>query len=313
MTFFNSLLEATCAAGNFQAWAQFIDDSLLNGGWVITSDTGQTLPANLVVPTTSQQKRGYRVYQMTDDLSAEDPVTLRLDFGSGFSNFGAPYSPSVWLTLGPMTDGAGNMLNTWLNAAYVESHQGAGGVTNSVASVDKGRCAFGMMCGYPGQGGNTNGGSFAFSIERWKDELGQDIGEGLLLAYTSRQSVQGNVQICLAYSPTCYFEVGLIRQQPIDLGINYIHTTNSPSPTYFGDRGVGVLFHFFGTALQPGKNWVICNSSDTAGPILAVNMYGELIPYVAVNIIPFIGLIGALGFGSSAYGDTFRKVMMRFD
>jgi len=311
MTNYVQGLSADCSpADHFRAWAQFIEDSLVMGGWIVTNDTGQTKPQDLQVPTAGQQKKGFRIYQMNDDLQAEAPVYMRLDFGSGFSNFGTPYSPSVWITLGGGTNTIGDITNVWLNSAYVESHQ-ASGVSDCYASVDKGRCAFGMFVGpVPG---NTNAGSFAFSVERWKDELGKDIDEGLLVVYTSRRSVQGNVQICLSYSPTCYFEVPLQRQQPIDVGLNFVHTTSDPSPTHFGDRGVGVLFHFFGIALQPGKNWVICNATDTAGPILLVTMYDELIPYLAVNLIPTVAAIGPAGFGASEIGDTFRKVLMRYD
>jgi hypothetical protein len=314
---FSNTLVGNCGTNAiFQAWAQFIEDSLVTvGGWNLTNDTGQTLPSALIAPTASVQKRGYRVYQLADDLQGTNPVTIRIDFGSGFSNNGAPYSPAVWLTIGPQTDGSGNVQNRWLNSAYVETHAADAGYAECYASADKGRCSISMFARPfpPGGSTNTNASSFAFSIERWKNEAGQDIGGGLMLVYTSRQSIGGNVQICLAYSPSLYFAAPLIRQQPIDLGLNYIHTTNDPSPTSFGDRGVGVLFHFFGTALQPGMNWLICNATDTAGPILLVNMYGNNIPYLAINVTPLVTAIAAVGFGPNTAGDVYRRTLMRYD
>lgn len=315
-TNYSNTLASNCGTNAiFAAWAQFIEDSLVTtGGWVPTNDTGQTLPANLVAPTAGQQKRGFRIYQFTDDLQAQHPVTIRIDFGSGFSNNGAPWSPAVWLTIGARTDGAGGMTNMWLNSAYVETHV-AGGVADCYASADNARCTIAMFAGRSGAGGggNTNASAFAFSIERWKNEAGVDTGDGLLIAYTGRLSVASNIQICLAYSPTCYFNASLQRQQPIDLGINYVHTTTDPTPTDMGDRGVGVLFHFFGTALQPGMNWLICNATDTQGPIVGVNIYGNFIPYLPIMVFPYFGAIAAVGFGPTGMGDIYRKVLMRYD
>jgi hypothetical protein len=314
-TNFSNALVANCGTNDiFRAWAQFIEDSLVTvGGWIVTADAGQTPPSNLLAPTAPQQQRGFRVYQFTDDLQGEHPVTVRIDFGSGFSNGNAPWSPAVWLTIGPNTDGSGNMQGAWLNQAYVETHSATTGYSECYASVDKNRCTIAMFARPILAGYNTNLGSFAFSIERWKNAAGEDIGNGLMLVYTGRLSVQNNVQICLAYSPTVAFGTTQARQQPIDLGINYIHTSNDPSPTNYGDRGVGVLFHFFGTALQPGTNWLICNATDTAGPILLVNVYGNNIPYLSVVLIPYLAAIAPVSFGPTGLGDIYRTVLMRYD
>ena len=168
----------------FQAWTQFIEDLLVTTGrWVVTADTGQTLPSALVAPTSANQKRGYRIYRMSDALQATSPVFMRFDFGSA----GAVALPGIWFTIGTGSDGSGNITGIVFNGGANVSPNtgcnsgGSGGaslVTNSYGSAASNRVSWGMF---------VNGGSaiwiWVFALERTKDSTGSDTGLGLLLVY----------------------------------------------------------------------------------------------------------------------------------
>src|SRR5580765_2177935 len=85
----------------FRAWAQFIEDTFVTtGGWLVSTETGNTLPANLAHPTSTNQKKGFRVYKMNDSLQATYPIFIRIDYGSG--NNGP--NPGIWVTIGTGSD-----------------------------------------------------------------------------------------------------------------------------------------------------------------------------------------------------------------
>lgn len=299
---------------SIRSWAQFVEDTLVTvGGWTPTNDTGQTMPSDLPAATVNSQKCGFRIYNMADTLQGEYPVFVRIDYGSGVllgaGNTAPPYSPGLWLTIGTGSTGSGGITGAMLSNAQVSGFDGGGGAQQSFGSADKGRCTFAMFVPVS----NISEQSIVFGIERWKDFTGADTGGGLMLVYSAPIGISGGVQIAMSFSPCLAF--GAVSQQPIDLGLSYVHTTNDPSPTNFGDRGLGVLFHFRGTVIQPGTNFLICNQSDIAdNAYVFVNIYGRQQTYQNVpQVFPVVGAIAAVGFGPTFAADTYRKVLMRFD
>ncbi len=311
-----SLIVDTSSASSFRAWAQWVEDVLVNiGGWVVTNDTGQTLPSALPPATQVQQHKGFRIYRMNDTLQATAPVFMRIDYGSGNwtpSVVGPPWPCAVWLTIGTGSTGTGTITGKMLDDRYVPNYggsfSGVGG--DSFASVANNRCAIALW-------GGSGAASFAplvFSVERSVDTTGAYTGDGVLVVHSTTGLIQGNFGILLGYSP--YLAIGqpFSLQQPIDFGLSWIHTGATPSPTYLGDRGVGVLYHFRGIALQPGTNFVIANQNDFgAQSFLNVNLYGRFHKYIPCAAVPAFGVIAASGFGASSYADAARVLMMRYD
>lgn len=312
-----SLCVNSNTAADFHAWAQWIEDALVTiGGWAVTADTGQTLPSALPVATQVGQHKGFRIYKMTDDLSATAPVFMRIDFGSGNwipSVNGPPWPCALWLTIGTGSDGNGTITGTMLSDRYVPNYGASNaGVLggDSYASVDNNRCCIALWVG----AGAQYFAPIAFSVERSRDATGAYTGDGLLVVHSTTWGIGGGYGIGLVYSP--YLAIGkpLSFQQPIDVGISYIHTTNTPTPTYLGDRGVGILYHFFGVAVQPGTHWLIANQNDFGAQGFAnVNLYGQYHPYITVALTPVYGVIANMGFGGSSNAETYRNVLMRYD
>lgn len=286
----------------FRAWAQFIEDTLVTtGGWVVTADTGQTPPGSLIAPTTTSQKRGYRIYRMNDALQPSSPVFIRMDFGS-YLNSGFP---AIWPTIGTGSDGSGNITNKrWDGGALGSPSWGInnsnpGLACNSFGSANTNRFSFCLWS-------NASSAAYEFfvTLERSKDALGNDTGDGLLLVYkTPGITPLGQSQYIILAGGT---------QPAIENGITYILTRQSPSESYTGDIGVGVIIHFKGVAQQPGTNVLITNSSDvSAEGSLATTLYGQLRTYQQIRgLYCNKALTASPGVGTA---DPSARVLMRYD
>jgi len=284
---------------HFQAWAQFVEDTLVTtGGWVVTSDTGQTLPSALIHTTTANVKVGYRIYRMNDSLQATYPVFMRIDYGSGS---GAGNYPGMWITIGTGSNGSGTITGILYNggasaSAIVQPNSSSSvTATNSYGSADTGRfsiCLF--VCA-------TNTLVVPFGLERTKSSTGSDTGDGLLFACRGGGALGFNASQYLIYAGG--------TQPATEVGLNYILTQNNPSQTFTpGDIGVGILIHMKGTAQQPGLNWFFTNSSDvSAESFITLNIYGVSHTYQHCNSLVAIKRLTASSITDSA------RVLMRYE
>jgi hypothetical protein len=297
----SSLLPTNVTDAAFRANIQFIEDTLVTtGGWFNTADTGQTAIGSFVHPTLQNTKMGYRVYRMNDSLQATAPIFMRLDFGAtnqGVNVFG------FWPTIGTGSDGAGNITGKmWDGGASVQPPVGptsSGGAiaNNSYGSAAPGRVALGMFV----QG--TPNFILVFCIERTKNSLGADTGDGLLVLYCD------GINISNSLDRSRYLNWAPGPQPAVELGLSYVLTVNNPSQSFGGDIGAGVISHFRGVAQQPGINMLVVNAADVgAEGSFSLTLYGSTHTYQHLNSFParkaFVGAFNA---------DSNTRVCMRFD
>lgn len=283
---------------NMRVWVQFIEDTLVaTGGWVVTSDTGQTLPSAIVHPTVANTKQGYRIYRMADSLQATFPVFMRIDFGSSAN----VASPAFWVTIGTGSNGSGTITGILWNGGASATPNVANTQTttnqNCYGSASTGRASIALFISSA-----ASDTALVFTIERTKDASGVDTGDGLLLVY-NQVSSSLNVSRYIIYAGGA--------QPTAETGLSYILTQRNPSETFApGDLGVGILIHFKGVAQQPGTNVMIVNSSDVgAEGSFSLTLYGATRTYQHLNGRMTVTKAVA---GSTA-ADLSARVCIRFD
>ena len=89
----------------FQAWGSGIDGAFTTFGWIRTSDTGQINWTTVPFPTIVNTSQGYSIFRMSDSLQGTYPCYIKIEYGS----YTAVLNPSLWITIGTGSDGAGNI------------------------------------------------------------------------------------------------------------------------------------------------------------------------------------------------------------
>jgi hypothetical protein len=294
----------TGAGANLKAMAQFIEDTLVtSGGWVVTADTGQTLPSALAAPSATNQKMGYRIYRMADALQATAPVFLRIDFGS---NWNSLQCPGLWFTFGTGSNGAGTITGIVYNGGALQANVGAQSTSSSAAntcygSADTNRFTISLFtC-------STTGFMLVFGVSRTKDSTGNDTAEGLLFLIGGGSELGGNTNYIAHYY---YFILAGGTQPAGEAGLNYVVTFQNPSQSFGGDIGVGPLIPIKGVAQQPGKNWLIVNSNDFGSESsFTMSLYNAMTTYKQLNIIPIRPAL----VGGTVNFDNNARLCMRYD
>lgn len=302
--FSNTLLPDSTVAANIRAWTQFVEDTLVTtGGWAATADTGQTLPSAMAATTAVNQKRGFRIYKMTDALQATAPVFMRVDYGSASAQ-----AAGLWITIGTGSDGLGNITGVlWNGGASATPSIGSSIASlvlanNSYGSAGPGRACIALFIQSTSVQYNT-----VFCIERSKDAAGADTGAGLLLLYGGGIS-EGTTLSAMARSR--YIVVTGGTQPTLETGLNYIISTNSPSQSFApGDIGLGIVFHFKGVSQQPGMNMLITNTTDVSSEgQISLNLYGQQRQYQHLNLIQCTRAVAG-----ATINDANSRVLMRYD
>ncbi len=263
-SFSNSLQMSNSTTTLLRAWAGFIDSMLTTGGWVNTTDTGQTAIASLAVPTGTNQVVGFRIYRMNDTLQATTPCFLKIGYGSG----AAINTPNLQIQIGLGTDGAGNITNSLFSSFGSASFTPTTNATSSCdsfGSADVNRCSFLMFV----RGGAND--VFTWSLERTKDSSGNDTAAGFLL--TGQDS---------AGSSFTWYINGTFGPQPTGERHNFILSMTAPA---FGSNvGVGLPSFFYGTVQQYGLGMIFMNSSDTSAESpISLSIYGATHTYQLGN------------------------------
>jgi len=161
-----SLAPTNSTAAAIQAWTTWIASGIVEVGWVQTSDTGQCNTATLSTPGAIQTSVGYQIFRMADALQATAPVFMKVEFGSG----AAVNNPSLWITIGTGSDGAGNL--TGIRMARSQLTSTASTISYACyMSGASGRLAIALWVVV-----NT---SMAIIVERTHDVAGADTGDGL--------------------------------------------------------------------------------------------------------------------------------------
>jgi len=290
------LVPDTYVAANIQGWASWIESVLTTiAGWTVTSDTGQTLPSALPAGTAQNQRLGYRVYEMHDEFTDDQPIFMRIDFGTGMTSGTPPssigYTPGINFSFGAGTDGAGNLTGIYwngqgwhpssLHTVYTNSHPSQPPITfrtRSYARADNSSFILGLFI----LEGNNPAGFFGseqitFSLERSRDRDGIYTGDGLLISYTDNQILGGGGTV-MALNATKYLILDRPgrAQPPLEKGLSYPYIRHTPAYSYDGTIPCALCSHFRGTAQQPGINFIMMGANDiSAEGQYQVVQYGQ--------------------------------------
>lgn len=273
-TKFSGSLFPTNTSNAIRDWAQFVEDTLVTtGGWVVTSDTGQTAPASLSTPGGLNTKAGYRIYRMADTLQATSPVFMRLDYGS---SPGAATTPAIWVTIGTGSSGTGTITGIVFNG---------GAVANGTVFCSSGNTSLANNCYGSASTSRFNIAmfiqqtsatyEFVFTLERTKDSSGADTGDGLLMIWSDSVTGAGLLQA------SKYMILAGGTQPTTEAGLNYVLSVQNPTEAFApGDVALGVVICIRGTAQQPGTNMMISASGDvsTLGSF-SITLYGATRTY----------------------------------
>lgn len=295
--FSNTIVASNSTDAFFRAWVTFLDNAFTAGGWVLTADSGQLDPTTVLHPTVSNAKAGYRIYRMNDALQAANPVYLRVDYGQGTIN-----SPSIWLTIGTGSTGAGVITGIVFNGGSSATPQvttsgtNNTSVTNSYASADSSRISAMLF---------TNAAMFVFSLERGKALTGADDGSMLYLSYGS-----GTGNIGAIDHTACIVRTGG-GQPPVENGATVV-IANQNASTFSSDVGIGLFVHFKGVAQPIGLGMCAVDSGDFLGEAqIVMAVYGVNHTYV-LSSFGGSNLYVPTGNGNSALRSNTR-VGIRYD
>lgn len=309
--FSSTLVSDITTDARFRANAQFVEDTLVTtGGWLLSTETGDTAPASLAHPTANNTKKGFRVYKTNDALTQ---VYMRIDYGStgaaGANGFG------IWITLGTGSDGAGALTGVFFNGggstqctiqSATDASVGTTGAVNSYGSADTGRVQLALFIS------GTVANIVAFSIERTKDATGADTSDGILFSCTrgGSTSIWGLAAVASSLDTTSYTIVTGGVQPTFENGLSYILTRNNPSETFGSDIGTGLLVHFKGVSQQPGTGFCVVNSGDvTAETSFTQTIYGATRTFQHLNTLQPCRPTSA----TVATTDSAQRICIRYD
>jgi hypothetical protein len=157
----------------FRLWGASVGPALSAIGLVQTSDTGQINWTTVLAPITTNQYRGYEIWRLNDSLQGSAPVFFKIEYGSS----SAAASPSLRITVGKGSDGAGTITNQIVQ--ITTGFAGASSITFSYASSSSGGAGFSLYLAPFNPSGQT---SPAFSFERSLDSAGNPTTEGVMIA-----------------------------------------------------------------------------------------------------------------------------------
>lgn len=309
--FSSTLVSDITTDARFRANAQFVEDTLVTtGGWLLSTETGDTAPASLAHPTTTNTKKGFRVYKTNDGLTQ---VYMRIDYGSSAGTSGNSFG--MWITLGTGSDGAGTLSGVFFNgggftAPTIDSATtatvGTTGAVNSYGSADTGRVQLALFVS------STVANIIAFSIERSKDSNGSDNSDGILICCTraGSTSIWGVNATSSCMDTTMYAVLAGGTQPTFENGLSYILTRNNPSETFGSDIGTGLVIHFKGASQQPGIGICVVNSSDvTTETSFTQTIYGATRTYQHLNSLQPCRPTSA----TVSTADAAQRICMRYD
>lgn len=154
---------------DFQAWVTAVHNAIAAlGGVVQTADTGQINPATVTRPGTNTSA-GYEIWRFNDALQAIAPFFIKLEYGIG----GTATHPSMWLTVGTGTDGAGTLTGNVSTRTQIGSGTPTGSEQLALTG-DAGRLSIFHRR-------SVTGGVF-LHVERPRDENGAVVSDGCIVA-----------------------------------------------------------------------------------------------------------------------------------
>lgn len=255
----------------FRAWGSAISAAFAAGGLVQTADTGQINWTTVTAPVAINTSQGYEIWRSNDATGSLNNWYVKIEYGSG----AAAANPSIWLTLGWSSDGAGSINST---NACARTQIATGGT--SVAS----ECNFGVGTGYISVclWGNTGSTDYLiFSIERTRNTLGAVQDEVFVYGGGSGGAVSINQVIP---------RTGNVPASVTTAGHGW-RTIPVAAATYLGNKAVGTLAPQKGSWLMESLNLLAGNSTDFLQQTqFTMTVYGGTHTYIVVGISTTLGL-----------------------
>jgi hypothetical protein len=228
----------------FRTWVAAVLDQLNDIGLTQTADTGQIDTATVSTPGAINTSQGYAIFRFNDTLQATKPIYFKIEFGSGT----ATTTPSIWMTIGTGSDGAGTITGTMLSRVQ-RSFTGAVTTVNSLANYNASLGVFwaNWAAAY------STGSFYMVSIQRTCDYTETPTDQGVLY-WTSTSSTTLNLWD---------FDAGSARQ--IALHAFPLSTISSTETPYYDSDGYPLalscqsIMAVGGTVLFPGMYGIHLN------------------------------------------------------
>ena len=272
----------------FKEWAKGLSDQLIAAGWTRTADTGQIDWTAITRPTVANTSQGYEIFQMNDVLQATAPIFLKVEYGSG----GNILYPSIWLTAGVATSGAGALTGNITTRQQLQS----GGNTTALQAHKFDGANNRFVCALaPEFNGAAN--MIAFGIERTHGDDGSDTDAGALF-FGIGSGVK--VQAPLPKAGT--------GASPATEGALGCMTPLSATSVRGTDIGLFPVFPFLGRMLNPYRNLMVYfNNEITANLTITATHYGLAHTFYTVG-----GSVGNFSRGT-ATDSANSRLAIRFD
>jgi len=207
----------------FRAWGKGVSDAIAAVGFIRTADTGQINWTTVTMPTVANTQQGYEVYRFNDTLQATAPLFFRVGYGSG----SVLSYPSIWLTVGKGSDGAGAITSTLVPLSQVGlSGSNATATASYASSGDGSLLALAMFVG----GGSTTYSRLAL-IERSRSSVGAATGTGVVVLHypsTTPITKTANYPSTYPYPPSFKWPV----QMPTDSGSDNSLSNGGKAPVF---------------------------------------------------------------------------------
>lgn len=285
-TFTVSMAPDNSTDATYRVWTKAIFDTIIAGGWIQASDTGQINFTTVTKPTVINTVSGYSILRMNDSLQSTVPVFMKLEYGCGSS---LTY-PALFITLGVGSDGSGNLTTPTSTRIEVGPQAGNATVYQSKLSVASNRL---IMWLWPSA-------SLApiICIERTHDSSGGDTTLGVMLFAYGHGSATASVSGILLFAG------------PVTAN-NAYWNTSLPPPVTSNAWNTDVY-------LYPVRTWGAGESSPSNQMMLYYNQ--DLTQYNVINVKMWDGVtrpmypIGIMSVNSSYGASTsISSLAMRWD
>lgn len=160
----------------FRAWGSDYNTHLAAIGLVQTTDTGQINWATVTRPGAAFTAAGYEIWRFNDLLQSGYPIFIKLEYGNGPSTV----RPSMWITAGTGTDGAGNITGTTSTRRSLGPSAGGAVQSNSTAFPSY-FCHAEGFAGAAFRVGWIAGAMGGWAVHRFNDSSGTPTGDGFVL------------------------------------------------------------------------------------------------------------------------------------
>lgn len=180
----------------FRAWVSELIGMLTAAGLTRTSDTGQIDTTTVTLPSMNTLG-GYTMWRFNDALQATAPVFIKLEFGTSSSTT----TPVTYVTVGPGTDGAGNLTGVHVPRRFV-TNAPAGITSVGITPYQSYVCYFEGALGVcfkqgamQGSGGPT---LIGFALSRPIDASGAWTAEGI--TYVDVGTLSAHYAVAFGYA-----------------------------------------------------------------------------------------------------------------